>query len=411
VLATVHCTVRATVASTPSENPCDAFWSLVGRLLDEPGRSLKRPIRVFHLIKGLGRGGAEMLLSESLRFADRRVFEYSYGYLLPWASALVPTLAAQGVSVTCLQAGSNLRILLSGRRLSALLQRERIDILHCHLPLAGVVGRIASRLSGIPAVYSEHNKQERYHPITRVLNRVTWNWQARAIAVSADVSRSIRSHIHSTIPVDVVLNGVDTDRFHRRGVDAESVRRTLGIPQDAPVVGSVAVFREQKRLRDWVEAARLIRRRNPRVRFIVVGDGPLMREVGVAVQDAGLETILHLPGLQEDVRPFLAAMDVYMMSSIFEGLPVALLEAMSMECVPVCTSVGGIPEVVRDGVNGLLAPPELPGVLAERVSGLLEDPLHLRGLGAVARSTVTERFSMRRMTSELERIYLEVLGR
>jgi glycosyltransferase involved in cell wall biosynthesis len=365
-------------------------------------------IRVLQLIKSFGRGGAEMLLAEGARLRDRDRFEYSYGYFLPWKDAMVATLAEQDLPVTCFGATNNLRILLSAPRLAAHLRRHRIDVLHCHLPIAGVVGRIAGRLAGVPVVYTEHNKQERYHGFTRALNRLTWKMQAGVIAVSQDVADSVSAHIHSGAPVRVILNGVDVDRFDPDRFDPTSVRRQLGIPPESPVVGTVAVFREQKRLEDWMEAARRLVQRVPNLHFIVVGDGPLRDLVTRSVEQHRLQSVVHLPGLQEDVRPYLAAIDVYMMSSIFEGLPVALLEAMSMGCVPVCTSVGGIPEVVTHGDNGFLAPPKRPEELAELAASLIEDPVRRAVMAAEARRTVEERFSMRRMVSELEAIYLEL---
>jgi glycosyltransferase involved in cell wall biosynthesis len=350
-----------------------------------------------------------MLLPEGLRFADRGRFEYRYGYFLPWKDAMVPALRAQDVEVSCFGGRNNLQILMSARRIAGMLRREAVDVLHCHLPVAGAVGRIAGRMAGVPVVYSEHNKQERYHRMTRLLNRSTWNWQARVVAVSGDVANSIDKHIRSAVPVEVVLNGVDVTRYSRDNSDPGSVRERYGIPPDAPVVGTVAVFRVQKRLEDWLEAARLLRARHPYVHFLLVGDGPVRSDVEARIASSGMEDVVHLPGLQEEVRPFLAAMDVYMMSSLFEGLPVALLEAMSMECAPVCTAVGGIPEVIRSGENGYLAEPERPEQLAGLVADLLDDPVRVRELGAAARATVEERFSMKRMARELEAIYEQLV--
>jgi L-malate glycosyltransferase len=368
-------------------------------------------ISVCHLIKGLGRGGAEMLLPEGLRFADRERFVYRYAYFLPGKNALVGSLEGQGAEVTCFGARNGLQILLQARRVATYLCRLRVDVLHCHLPLAGAVGRLAGRLAGVPVVYSEHNKQERYHVLTRKLNAATWGLQSHAIAVSADVAQSVHAHVGSDVPLDIVLNGVDVNRFRRADVDSGSVRRDHRIPADAPVVGTVAVFRTQKRLGDWVEAARLLRLAHPGVHFLLVGDGPLRDEVDAEIGSAGLTDVVHRPGLQDDVRPYLAAMDVYMMSSMFEGLPVALLEAMSMCCGVVSTAVGGIPELIRSGENGLLVPPTQPAALAEAAAALLSDPARRHAYGVAARTTVESRFSMQRMTREIERIYVDVLAR
>ncbi len=350
-----------------------------------------------------------MLLSESLPYADRERFEYRYAYFLPWKDAMVPALEANGADVTCVPARNNFQILLAARRLAALLDSWETDLVHCHLPIAGVVGRIAGAMAKVPVVYTEHNKQERYHWITRWLSHRTWKMQSRVVAVSEDVADSIRAHVHADVPVSVVLNGVSLERFSRGAVPPGVVRQSWGIPTGAPVIGTVAVFRVQKRLNDWLQAARQIRNRFPAVHFLVVGAGPLEAEIRALSLQLGLEDTLHFPGLQEDVRPFLAAMDIYMMSSIFEGLPVALLEAMSMECVPVCTAVGGIPEVIRSGENGYLVDPGNPLALADAVSGLLRNPDAMVALSRAARSTVEREFGMARMTSELERLYLQLL--
>lgn len=365
--------------------------------------------RVFHLIKSLGRGGAETLLAECLRFSDRMRFVHEYGYFLPWKTAMIPALEEQDVKVVCFDCKSNREILLAARRVSAHLRDRRVDLLHCHLPVSGVVGRLAGKMAGIPVVYTEHNKMERYHPVTRRLNLMTWNWQDRVIAVSSEVSSSIRAHANGRVRVDVVLNGVDTDRFRRDQAGAEAVRRELGIPTRAPVVGTVAVFRVQKKLEDWLEAARLLHERHPDARFLLVGDGPLRNELTTLTRSLGLENIVHFPGLKEDVRPFLAAMDVFMVSSIFEGLPLALLEAMATECAVVATRVGGIPEVIRHGKNGYLVDPGQPGSLAQAASGILREPETKRRIGEAARKTIVTEFGLQRMTNRLEAIYLDVL--
>jgi len=369
------------------------------------------PLRVFQLIKSLGRGGAEMLLPETLRHADRERFTYQYGYFLPWKDAMVASLESQGVDVACFSARSNASILLSANRVAEHLRRARADVLHCHLPIAGVVGRLAGRLAGVPVIYTEHNMQERYNLFTRRLNLSTWRLQERVLAVSQDVASSIRTHADSRIPVDVVLNGVDVDRFDRRTVDTTAIRRELGIPPEAPVVGSVAVFRVQKRLHDWLHAARALRERHPASHFILVGDGPLREELHASAAAVALGDSLHWVGLQQDVRPYLAAMDVYLMSSMFEGLPIALLEAMSMQCAVVATAVGGIPEVVRDGENGFLVAPGQPDELARVASDLLATPEVANRCAAAARRTVEDHFSVRRMTRQLEATYLDVAKR
>ena len=350
-----------------------------------------------------------MLLPAGLRAAGED-FEFAYGYFLPWKDALVEDLRSLDAPVACFGGRSNAGILLRARAVAKELKRWRADVLHCHLPVAGIVGRIAGRMAGVPVVYTEHNKMERYHGLTRRANLATWRWQSHAIAVSQNVADSIRAHTKADVPLTTVDNGVDLHHFEPSTADGSGVRQELGIPQDAPVVGTVAVFRVQKRLDHWLRAAAKIKAAVPDTHFLLVGDGPLRGDVERWIEAEGLSGRAHLPGLQTEVRPYVAAMDVYQMSSQFEGLPIALLEAMSMQRPIVATTVGGIPEVVTDGREGLLVPPDSPDQLAEATSRLLQDPQMRGNLGEAARETVRERYSIDRMQRQLEHIYRQVLA-
>ena len=370
---------------------------------------MTRPLRVFHLIKSLGRGGAEVLLAEGLRVADRERFTYGYGYFTPWKDAVVPSLEAQGAEVVRFAARSNPTILLQAGRVAAFLRRWRADLLHCHLPVAAVAGRVAGKLAGVPVVTTEHNEVEHFHPLTRWLDLATWRWQERAIAISEPVADSLARHASPKVPITVVLNGVDVARFDDEGFTGTDVRRRLGIPEDAPVAGTVAVFTDQKRIEWWLAAAHRIRERHAEARFIIVGDGPRKDFLLSEAERLGLGSTVHFVGLQEDVRPYLAAMDVYMMSSEYEGFGVALIEAMAFRRPIAALGVGGIPGIVEGGKSGVLVPPRDLEALAEATSDLLGDPERRRRMGQRGRQTVQDRFSMGRMARELEAIYLDVV--
>lgn len=373
---------------------------------------MNRKLRIFHLIKGLGRGGAERLLSEGLRHVDRERFEMGYGYFLPHKDALVGEIRDLGADVHCFPARSAAGILWKSRALARFLRQWKPDLVHGHLPLAGVAGRLACRRAGVPLVYTEHNLLERYHSWTRRANLWTWRLQKRVLAVSDEVAASIRRHAPEEVPVQVVSNGVDVAAFTPDPEAVEGARRRWGIPAAAPVVGQVAVFRHQKRLDLWLEAASAIRRQHPETRFLLVGDGPLRSEVETHARALDLSDVLILPGLQTDVASLLGAMDVFLVASDFEGLPLAVLEAMAAARPVVATAVGGVPQVleaVGEARFGVLVPPGDPAAQAEAVSGLLADPAGRRELGARAHDRVAARFSLARMTAELETVYLQVL--
>lgn len=369
---------------------------------------MAEPLRVFQLIKGLGRGGAEqLLLAAARRPGDTR---YAVGFFVPRKDALVGSLRDSGVEVLCFGASGGGGMVLRVPRITRFLRRWKADVLHCHLPLAGVVGRFAGRLAGVPVVYTEHNLMERYHPWTRRANLLTWRLQERVVAVSQVVADSIRAHAGDRVPVEVVENGIDVQGFEPHFEDRQRVRQHLGIPLDAPLVGQVAVFRRQKRLDLWLETAAGIAERRPDARFLLVGDGPLRGEVGRRVVNLGLADRVVLPGLQEDPRPYYAAMDVFLLSSDYEGLPLSVLEAMATGLPVVTTAVGGLPGVVNEGSTGFLVPPGRPELLAERTLTLLDDPAAGARMGEAGRRRVAERFSLDRMVRRLEGIYHEVIA-
>lgn len=361
-------------------------------------------IRVFHLVKGLGRGGAEVLLVEGLRAADRERFEYGFGYFLPHKDALAETLRELGAPVEEFTARNPLSMALRVGVVARFLRRWRADVLHCHLPLAAVVGRLAARLVGVPVVYTEHGPIHHYNPGSRLANLLTWRLQDQVIAVSGEVARSIARHGGRDVPMRVIDNAVPTDRFTVTAVDGAEVRARLGWRPSTPVVGTVAVFRAQKRLHDWLEIARRLHLDHPDVRFLVVGDGPLRDELIARRHALGLDDVMCFAGLQSDVRSYLAAMDLFLMTSGFEGTPVALLEAMAMERPVVATAVGGVPTVLEGGVGLLESPGDLEGLHAA-VRTVLHAPELGRRLGADGRRRVEERYSMSAMMYEIEEIY------
>jgi glycosyltransferase involved in cell wall biosynthesis len=364
--------------------------------------------RLLHLIKGLGRGGAEMLLLETRRVARTAPFVHTYGYLLPAKDALVRPLRELGSEVTCFPMRSALSLPATVLGLTRYLRRSRTHLVHAHLPVAGVVARLAGRLARVPVLYTEHNLHERYHPLTRRLNLWTWGLQERVLAVSQPVGESIVGHAGDRVPVEVVRNGIPTDRYRPDPAGRTRMRHRLEIPETAPLIGTTAVFRPQKRLGDWLRVGALLRSLHPEVRFLLVGDGPLRPELERLAGKLGFGDALRWAGLQEDVRPWLAAMDVYVQSSDYEGLPVGLLEAMATGLPVVATAVGGVPEVVTEA-TGRLVPPRRPAALAEATAALLTDVEARRRMGQEGRRRVREHFDVRRMQRRLEEIYLELV--
>lgn len=367
-------------------------------------------IAVLHIIKSLGRGGAETLLPETLNKHDHEKYEFHYAYFLPWKGQMVDAIKNQGGKVTLFSSKNNLQILAKVFKLVSYVRENNIKLIHCHLPWAGIVGRIVGNITKVPVVYTEHNVWERYHKLTYHLNKLSYSRQKAVIAVSQDVANSIKKHYSNQVPkVSVVLNGINTEKFSENYVADTDIRKQLNIPESAVVVGVTCVFRAQKRLTAWLEVAAAIHKNHPDVRFIVVGDGVMKAEIFAKAKELDTASYVHFVGLHAEIRPYLKAMDIFMMTSEFEGLPIALLEAMSMECMPVSTDAGGISELVHDQSNGILVPVDEPLQLASRLEPFLADPRKITETGRAARATVVESFSMQKMVGEIETIYDQII--
>lgn len=364
-----------------------------------------RKFKILHIIKSLGRGGAEMLLPETLKLHNFEEFEFHYIYFLPWKDQMVSAIENGGGKITCLPSSNNVKLLQQYSKVIQYCEDNQIDLIHCHLPWAGFLGRLVFLKTKIPTVYTEHNMQDRYHIITKILNKYTYNSQNLALGVSDDVTKSINTYIKPKIPVKTLLNGVNTKSFLRKPEIGMETRNSLGIPKDALVIGNVAVFRFQKRLVEWLQVFKKIEEKNSSVYGIIVGFGPLENEIKAEVERLNLDGKVFFPGLQTDVRPYFSAMDIFMMSSSFEGLPVALLEAMSMECAVVATDAGGIKEVIRDKQDGMICKLEEWEKLSELCQVLIDDPNELAKLKVAARERVIISFSLTKMVRSLEEIY------
>jgi glycosyltransferase involved in cell wall biosynthesis len=369
-------------------------------------------LRVVHVIKSLGLGGAERLLVDGAVVAPRLGMRHEVVSFLPHKTALVEDLRVAGAPVTILPRKTSAQVVASAGALARHLRVVRAEVVHAHLPVACVVARIAARLAGVPCVTTEHNVLERYHPVTRALALSTWSLQRAVVACSAEVKASVERFVPAgpaATPVVVVPNGIAPARFVVPPDAARAIRASCAIAEDAFVVGTVAVHRAQKSLDRWLRVAAAVRKELPGARFLVVGDGPLRASLQEQAQSLGIGDAVVFAGLQRDPAPWLAAMDVWLSTSTFEGLPLALLEALAARRPVVATAVGGVPEVVVDGDNGRLLRADDEAGLARAVLQFARlSPADRKRLTDAGARVVDERFGIERMQRALLDVYRSV---
>lgn len=376
-------------------------------------------IRLLWLIDSLTAGGAEALTVPFARAAAAGAgVELEVVYLKSLGgNPFEAELRAAGVPVTGLGA-RNLRDLRAFRRLLRLLRERRVDLVHAHLAYATIWALLAGRLLRRPVVATLHVRPPRAPAWSRegirrrLLVALANRWAARVVAVSEAVRRAwVEEAGLAPARAVVVHNGVDLDVAADRG-GAEAARRDLGVPAGAPLVLTVSVLRPGKGIEVLLDALPAVLARQPGARFAVVGDGPARSELERrgAAAGARVAAALSWTGFRHDVPALLAAADLLVLPSLDDAFPTVLLEAMAAGLPVVATRAGGIPEIVEEGVTGILVPPGDPAPLADAVATLLADPDRRRRLGAAGRRRAEERFSTAAWLGRLERLYGEVVG-
>ncbi len=365
------------------------------------------PMRVLHVINTAEVGGG----GEHLRLLTRGLAPSGV------ASTVItgrdgPTsqrLREAGVSVTVLGGLGPARVV----PLMRLLRETRPDVLHLHGSRAGLFGAVAARQAGVgPAIYTAHAFS--FHrlgpPGTRWLfaglERLTCAWVDRVICLThADLAAAARSGI-AVRHFAVVPNGIDLAQFD--GVP--DCRTAFGFSPLTPVVGMVARLVPQKDPLTFVRMARAVAEAARHVRFLIVGDGPLRGQVETAVRELGLADRVTLTGFREDVPSLLRSMNVVVLPSRWEGLPLVVLEAMAASRPLVATRLPSVAEIIVDGDTGRLAPIGDAGRLAHAVVGLLTDPAAAAAMGARGRRRVEEAFSLGRMIDGTLDVYRAALA-
>lgn len=355
-------------------------------------------------MKGLGLGGAERLLATSAPLIDSGRFELDVAYVLPWKDALVPELRDRGVSVTCVGEGTGGRLRWAAR-LASLIRRGSYDLVHTHAPVPASVARL---VPGPRFVHTEHNTWGRYRTPTRIANAVTYHRNARVIAVSSGVAESISPPGRRPgPPVEVIHHGVDLSAVRSGPAARRTARATLGEDEQRPLIGTVANMTPKKDQATLLRAMRRVVHDIPDARLLIIGTGPLQPELESLAQKSLPSGAVRFLGMRTDVQEILPALDVFTLTSLHEGLSIAMLEAMAAGVPVVATRVGGIPEALRDGVEGLLVPSKDADAIAAAYLTLLADEGLRREMGARGqeRSAV---FSVEAAVLRTQEIYDEV---
>jgi glycosyltransferase involved in cell wall biosynthesis len=298
-------------------------------------------------------------------------------------------------------------------RLSRVVRRLTPDVIHAHDPHGVAMAALALSIAGSsikprgapPLVAS---RRVDFHLKGNSFSR----WKHRQVDCFIAASDAIRRMlIADGVPAArtvTVHEGIDVDRV--AAAPPVNLHEAFWLPHHAPIVGNVAALVPHKGQRHLIEAAHLVIRDLPDVRFVILGEGELRDALERQVREHRLEKHVFLPGFRTDVLGCIKSFDLFAMSSVTEGLGTSLLDAMACSRAIVATRAGGIPEIVHDGVNGVLVPPHDHVSLAQAIVALLKDAPRRAAMGAAGFARVRECFTLEKMVAETARVYARVAG-
>jgi glycosyltransferase involved in cell wall biosynthesis len=377
-----------------------------------------RRLKVLHVITKLEFGGAQQNTLYTVSHLDSGRFEpvlaAGRGGLLDSRTAEAPyrTVFIDDL-VRPVRPISDLRALF---QLASLMRAEKPDVVHTHSSKAGILGRLAAFLARVPVVihtFHGFGFNDRQPKLVRWAY-IAAEWACARISDSlifvsnANMEQARRLGLGAPKRHRLIRSGVSLADFPPPGVDRGRVKAAAGIGMHKPLVLSIGNLKPQKNPEDFVTLAKRVLGSRSEARFLFVGDGELRPRCEALIFKENIHGKVLFPGWRSDAAELLAAADVFVLTSLWEGLPRSLVEAMKSGVPAVCYDTDGVRDLVRDGVNGFLVPPGDVGALAARVDELLGDESLRRRMSEQAKAAVGEEYDIDGMVRSQEKLYEEL---
>lgn len=377
---------------------------------------MSRPMRIMHFRRTADVvGGPETLILSVAKYLDRDAFDLTVLDFGPTADARSPFLAevaTHGIATAALPAAHKFDF-RSIRSLAVLLEERRIDVLHTHDHRSNFTGYLATRRRPTPIVVTFHQPLRRYWWLRHI--EILDDHLVRRFDRILPVAEAIRNEIVAKRPdlasrVKTVLNGVDLDLFRPSADARATVRAELGLPDRAFVCATIGRVMEDKGLAYLIDALRRVARARDDVYQLIVGVGPQMGMLQGRVARAGLADRIRFTGHRRDIPDVLEASDLLVVSSLSEGLSVAIIEAMAAGRAVVATRVGGTPEIVVHNETGLIVEPRDRDGLASAILAIASDPARREAMARRARALALQNWSVQKMVRQFEDVYRGLLA-
>ncbi|MEG6523544.1 glycosyltransferase family 4 protein [Desulfotomaculum sp. 1211_IL3151] len=371
-------------------------------------------IKILHIIRPAA-GGMKNHLINLIRHTDKNKFSITVA--CPPSTALWDELYQMGVNLIPIPLAGEISLSKDYaviRTLVKYLHQSRTTIMHAHSSKAALVGRIAGIIARTPViVFTAHNsifyeewpgwKKKIYATVEKILARFT----DRIITVSDALKQElVEKEEISLSRLTTIYNGIEIEKFNQE-FDKEEIKKELKLPPSGVVIGTIARLAPQKGVAYLLKAASLLKEYN--ITLLIVGDGPLRQQLEEEALELGLGNRAIFAGMRENIEEIYAVLDIFVLPSVTEGLPLAILEAMAAAKPVVATRVGGVPEAILEGKTGLVVSPKDPEALAVALAGLLGERELLSRMGKNGLKHVNDKFTITLMVQKTLDLYSQLL--
>jgi len=295
----------------------------------------------------------------------------------------------------------------------SLVRKYKINVLHCHDYKANLYGFLASRFLGVKLVATNHlwTSETAILRLYESIDAIMMNFFNMVVAVSDEVAAQLRpALLFNRQKIAVIYNGIDFDKYTPDN-NGEKIRNEFKLDKATRIIGSVGRLSPQKGFGYLLGAARKVIEKMPKTVFLIVGDGDLIDELKNKAEDLGIRDNVIFTGKRSDMADIYAAMDIFVLSSLREGLPLVILEALAMKKPVIATDVGGVSGVISDQESGILVKPGDIDGLSGAISQLLIDENRADKLTTNGNRFVMENFSAKKMAEQYGKLYEEVVKR
>lgn len=365
-------------------------------------------IKVAHVIRVFSYGGAEVLLREFFAQQEFKENVISDVFVLDHKKLGLRDDVTPNINKFYFYKITTWRFLFEYIRFLCDMRKGNYDVVHIHLPASGWLGIVAKLFTRkAKYIYSEHNLVTFYGKLNYYLSGLTYGFFDSIIYVSHEVGEVLKQKqkgwfFKTNQPV-TILNGIDTNKFH-------CTHRSTLKPAETLTAGLVARFRPQKRVDRWAEVAAAVHKKNTAIKYLMVGDGPSDELLRQRINELNINGVIDLPGGMSDTYAAYKAIDIFLLTSDFEGLPLALLEAMSCGCIPIVANVGGIKQLDFGGI-GHKFDEFNPDAIADKIIAYTQTPSAYFEQSNKAREFVIRYYSLTKQVNEIIALYREVTGK